>query len=136
MPSSHERAKTLKTIRGKDLKIRYTQDDFENILVNQRQFLDETGNSLTPVSPKLLERQVPTNNPTIAKAGSTQPRYVSACFGSPNKPGERNYKVIIPYHPTETGHNEHIQEIVDYNSASQLLEPKSPLSAIYHGENR
>lgn len=136
--TSAKKIKNLKTLRGKDLKIRYTQDDFEDILINQRQYLDETGNTLTPVSSKLLERQVATNNPTITitKTGSTQPRNVSTCFASPNKPGERNYKVIIPYHPTEVGHNEHIQEILDYNALSELLEPKTPLSATYYGENR
>lgn len=134
--TSAEKIKKLKTVRGKDLKIRYTQDNFEDTLVNQRQFLDETGNTLTPVSPKLLERQVITNNPTIAKIGSTQPRYISACFGSANNPGERSYKIIIPYHPIESGHGEHIQEILDYSAPSQLLDPKLPLSLIYHGEDR
>lgn len=132
--TSDIKIKSLKTIRGKDLKIRYTQDNFEDVLINQRQFLDETGNTLTPVSPKLLERQVTTNNPTIAKTGSTQPRHVSACFGSPNNPGERSYKIIIPYHPTEAGHSEQIQEIMNHNSPSQLLEPSSPLRLIYYGE--
>ncbi len=132
--TSDARIKSLRTIRGKDLKIRYTQDNFEDILVNQRQFLDETGNTLTPVSPKLLERQVATNNPAIAKIGGTQPRHISACFGSPNNPGERSYKIIIPYHPDEIGHSEQIQEILNYNSSSQLLEPSSPLKLLYHGE--
>jgi hypothetical protein len=134
--TSAEKIKSLKTIRGKDVKIRYTQDNFEDTLVNQRQFYDENNDILTPVTPKLLERQIVTNNPTIARIGSTQPRYVSACFGSPNKPGERSYKIIIPYHPTGAGHNEHIQEILDYSAPSQLLEPKLPLSLIYHGEDR
>jgi NADPH-dependent curcumin reductase CurA len=35
MPSSTEKIKSLKTVRGKDVKIRYTQDDFEDALVNQ-----------------------------------------------------------------------------------------------------
>ncbi len=134
--TSVEKIKTLKTIRGKDLKIRYTQDNLEDTLINQRQFYDEGGNTLTPVTPKLLERQVTTNNPTIAKTGSVQPRYVSVCFGSQTKPGERSYKIIIPYSSRDANHNEHIQEISGYTSSSSLLEPNSPLSLTYHGENR
>lgn len=134
--TSVKKIKSLKTIRGKDLKIRYTQDSLDETLINQRQFYDESGDTLSPVTSKLLERQVSTNNPTIAKTGSAQPRHISACFGSQTKPGERNYKIVIPYSPRDANHNEHIQEISDYTASSPLLEPKSPLSLTYYGENR
>ncbi|WP_341738743.1 hypothetical protein [Microcoleus sp. CAWBG640] len=135
--TSAERIKTLKTIRGKDLKIRYTQDSFEDTVISQRQFYDENGVAIAPVTPKLLERQVVTNNPIIAKVGTLEPRSVSVCFGSKvNKSGESNFKVFIPYHPGDAGHNEQIQEVLNYTSSSQSVEPKSPLRLTYSGENR
>ena len=136
MPSSAEKIKSLKTIRGRDIKIRYTQDDFEDALVNQRQFYDENGDILTPVTPLLLARQVGTNNPTIDRLGNSEPRYISACFGSPvNSAGESEFKTIIPYVPGDVNHAEHIKEIFDFISASEFLDPKSPLGLTYHGEN-
>lgn len=91
-------------------------------------------NTLTPISPKLLERQIPTNNPTIATIGDVQPRHILACFGSLNKPGERRYKITIPYHPADNKHDEHIQEILNHDSSSQLLLPNAPISLTYYGE--
>lgn len=136
MPSSAERVKSLKTIRGRDIKIRYTQDNFEDALINQRQYFDENGDILTPITPLLLARQVGTSNPTIDRLGNSEPRYISACFGSPvNSSGESEFKIFIPYVPGDVNHNEHIKEIVNYTSPSQFLEPKSPLSLNYHGEN-
>lgn len=135
--TSVERIKTLKTIRGKDLKIRYSQDNLDDALVNQRQYFDKNGDTLTPITPLVLARQVDTNNPTIARLSNSEPRHISTCFGSTdNKSGESNFKIIVPYHPGDANHNEHIQEIADYTSSSQSVEPKSPLSLTYYGENR
>lgn len=134
---SPQKVKLLKTIRGKDLKIQYTQDNFEDALINQRQFYDANGMILAPVTPKLLARQVTTNNPAIARLGNSYPRYILACFGSiDTDSGESNFKVVIPYCPGDTNHNEHIQEIYNYASSSQNLNPKSPLALKYYGENR
>ena len=134
--TSIEKIKTLKTIRGKDLKIRYSQDNLQDALVNQRQYFDENSDTLTPVTPLLLARQVNTNNPTIARLGNSEPRYISTCFGSTdNKSSESNFMVVIPYNPGDTNHNLHIQEILNYTSASQNLQPKSPLKLTYQGEN-
>ncbi|MEZ2280385.1 MAG: hypothetical protein ACBR12_26125 [Microcoleus sp.] len=119
------------------MKIRYTQDSFEDTVISQRQFYDENGVAITPVTPKLLERQVVTNNPIIAKIGTLEPRSVSVCFGSSvNKSGESKFKVVIPYHPRDADHNEQIQEVLNYTSSSQSVEPKSPLRLTYSGENR
>lgn len=134
--TSVEKIKTLKTIRGKDLKIRYSQDNLDDALVNQRQSFDKNGDTLTPITPLLLARQVNTNNPTIARLGNSEPRHISACFGSTdNKSGESNFIVVIPYSPSDTNHNLHIQEIFNYISLSQKLQPKSPLNLTYQGEN-
>lgn len=135
---SAAKAKTLKTIRGKDLKIRYTQDNSQDTLVIQRQFYDGTGKILTPITAKLLERQVATNNPTIAKLGdNTKPRRLLICFGSiATLSGESNFTVIVPYSPGDTGHNEHIREIFNYVSTSENLDPKYPLNVNYNGENQ
>lgn len=136
MPTSAETIKTLKTVRGKDLKIRYTQDNLEDALINQRQYYDENGDGLTPVTPLLLSRQVATSNPTIDKLGNVEPRYISTCFGSPaNLFGESNFKVVVPYPPGDINQIEQTKEIRDYISPSQVLEPKSPISLTYHGEN-
>lgn len=137
MPSSSaEKIKSLKTVRGKDLKLRYTQDDFEDALVNQRQYFDENGDVLTPITPLLLSRQVATNNPTIDRLGNSEPRYILACFGSPiNSSGESEFKILIPYVPGDVNHNDHIKEISDYISPSQFLDPRKPLNLTYHGEN-
>ena len=43
---SVDKIKKLKTIRGKDIKLRYTQDNLEDALINQRQYFDEDGNKL------------------------------------------------------------------------------------------
>lgn len=137
MPNSIRTIKSLKTIRGKDLKLRYTQDDSEDALVNQRQYYDNNGAELTPVTPLLLARQVSTNNPTINRLGNTEPRYISACFGSPgNSLRESNFKIIVPYSPGDINQIEQIKELRDYISPSEFLSPKSPLNLSYHGENK
>lgn len=136
MPTSAETIKTFKTVRGRDLKIRYTQDNLEDALVSQRQYYDENGDELTPVTPSLLARQIATNNPTIDRLGNAEPRYISACFGSPqNRLGESNFKVIVPYAPGDNGQIEQVKEVYAYISASTFLLPKSPLSLTYFGEN-
>lgn len=135
--TSEGKIKTLKTVRGKDLKIRYTQDDAEDALVNQRQYYDNNGAQLAPVTALLLARQVETNNPTIDRIGGAEPRYISACFGSPdNSSRESNFKIIVPYAPGDINQIEQIKEVRSYISASNLLAPKSPLSLTYHGENK
>ena len=126
----------LKTVRGKDVKIRYTQDTLEDALINQRQYFDEDGNQLTPITPLLLARQVPTNNPTIDRLGKSEPRYVSACFGSPtNLSGQSEYRVVIPYAPGDANQMEQIKEIRNYASSSSFLVPQSALALTYQGEN-
>jgi hypothetical protein len=128
--------KTLKTIRGKDLKIRYTQDNLEDTLISQRQYFDKNGDILTPITDILLIRQVYPPSPTIARIGNSKPRHILVCFGSTgNKSGETNFMVMIPYNPGDANHNLHIQEISNYISLSQELHPKSPLSLTYQGEN-
>ncbi|MEG4419382.1 hypothetical protein QUA70_12335 [Microcoleus sp. LAD1_D5] len=136
--SADERIKTLRTVRGKDLKIRYTQDNLVDALINQRQFYDQNGQILAPTTPKLLERQIMGNNsPIIARIGGIEPRFVAACFGSAvNVSGESNFTVLIPYAPGNTAHNEHIREILTFVSPSSNLSPPFPLSVNYHGENR
>lgn len=135
--SSVEKLKKLKTIRGQDIKLRYTQDNSEDALINQRQYFDEEGNQLTPITPLLLARQVPTNNPIIDKLGKSKPRYLSTCFGSPTNLTEQSeYKVLIPYIPGDLYHLEHIKEIRDYVSSSSFLVPQSPLAVSYQGENQ
>lgn len=137
MPNSASTIKTLKTVRGKDLKLRYTQDDLEDALVNQRQYYDNNGAELTPVTPLLLARQVSTNNPTIDRLGNAEPRYISACFGSPeNSLGESNFKIIVPYAPGDINQIEQIKEVRSYISLSEFLLPNSSLSLTYHGEIR
>ena len=135
---SEERLKKLRTIRGKDLKIRYTRDDLVEGLINQRQFYDENGQILAPITPKLLERQiVGESTPTIARIGGIEPRVAKTCFGSvANVSGESNFTVIIPYAPGEIGHNEHLREIFAFVSSSPNLNPSNPLSISYQGENQ
>ena len=137
MPTSDQKVKTLKTVRGKDIKIKYTQDSLEEALVTQRQYLDDNGIELTPITPLLLGRQVVgANSPTTPKLGSSQLRYISVCFGSSsNTLGESNFKVVIPYAPGDAIQAEQIREIRDYISFSQFLTPKTPLKLVYHGEN-
>jgi len=84
----------------------------------------------------LLARQVFTNNPTIDRLGKSEPRYISACFGSPtNLSGQSKYKVLIPYAPGDVSQTEQIKEIRDYVSASSFLVPSSALALTYKGEN-
>lgn len=136
--SSNEKIKTLRTVRGKDLKIRYTQDNLVDALINQRQFYDQNGQILVPVTPKLLERQViGENSPTIFRLGGIEPRMVSTCFGSAvNVSGESNFVTIIPYAPGDINHSEHLREVFSFVSPSSNLNPSSPLSVNYRGENQ
>jgi len=134
--SSVDKVETLKTVRGKDIKLRYTQDNLEDALINQRQYFDKDSNQLTPVTPLLLARQVPTSNPTIDRLGKSDPRHISACFGSPtNLSGQSEYKVLIPYAPGDANQVEQIKEIRDYVSSSSFLIPQLPLALTYQGEN-
>ncbi|MEG4328079.1 hypothetical protein [Microcoleus sp. herbarium5] len=136
MSDSVRRIKSLKTTRGRDIKLRYTQDSLEDVLINQRQYYDSNGAELTPITPLLLARQVTINNPTTNRMKNAEPRYVSACFGSPsNTLGESNFKIIIPYAPGDANQLEQINEVRTYVSFSDYLSPKSPLSLTYHGEN-
>lgn len=136
--SADEKIKTLRTVRGKDLKIRYTQDNLIDGLINQRQFYDQDGQILAPITTKLLERQViGDNSPIIPRLGGIEPRTVATCFGSAvNVSGESNFIVIIPYAPGDASHNEHLREVFDFVSLSPNLDPPSPLSVNYRGENR
>ena len=133
-----EKIKTLRTVRGKDLKIRYTQDNLVDGLINQRQFYDQDGEILAPITTKLLERQViGDNNPIIPRLGGIEPRTVATCFGSVvNVSGESNFIVIIPYAPGDASHNEHLREIFGFVSLSPSLNLSSPLSVNYQGENQ
>jgi hypothetical protein len=136
--SADEKVKTLRTIRGKDLKIRYTQDNLVDGLINQRQFYDQDGQILAPITTKLLERQViGDNSPIIPRLGGIEPRTVAICFGSAvNVSGESNFIVIVPYAPGDASHNEHLREVFNFVSPSPNLDPPSPLSVNYRGENR
>jgi hypothetical protein len=133
---SDQKVKTLKTVRGKDVKIRYTHDNLEEALIGQRLFYDQNEVLLSPATAKLLERQVATNDPTIAQLGERQPRHVAMCFGSiATLSGESNFTVMIPYHPGDASHYEHLKEMFSYSSSSQNLNPQQPLKISYHGEN-
>ena len=135
---SLKKAKTFRTIRGKDLKIRYTKDNLIDCIITQRQFYDQDNQILTPVTIKLLEREISGNSspPVLGLGNNTEPRYVAVCFGSVvTESGESNFKVIIPYAPGDSSHNEHLREIFNYVSPSSNLNPASPLNISYHGEN-
>lgn len=136
--NAEQKIKTLRTVRGRDLKIRYTKDDLTEGLINQRQFYDANGQILAPITGKLLERQiVGNNNPTIPRLGGIEPRHVATCFGSAvNVSGESNFMVIIPYGPGDSSHNEHLREIFDFVSSSPNLNPPTPLNVNYQGENQ
>jgi len=132
---SAKKAKTFRTIRGKDLKILYTKDNLIDCLVVQRLFYDQNNHILTPVTTKLLERQVAGNSsPPLLNLGTIEARHVTTCFASVvTESGESNFKVIIPYAPSDS-HNEHIQEIFAYTSPSPNLNPAFALNISYHGE--
>jgi hypothetical protein len=136
--NAEEKIKALRTVRGKDLKIRYTRDDLSEGLINQRQFYDANGQILSPITPKLLERQIIGNNtPIIPRLGGIEPRHVATCFGSAaNISGESNFIVIVPYAPGDSSHNEHLRQIFSFVSGSSNLDPPSPLSVNYRGENQ
>lgn len=131
---SIEKIKTLRTIRGRDITLRYTQDNLVESLITQRQFYDQDGNILAPITPKLLERQIEINS-TLLKLGGIEPRTATACFGSTvNASGESNFVVIIPYAPGDN-HNEHLREIFAFISPSSNVNPSSALNVNYRGEN-
>ena len=135
---SLEKSKTFRTIRGKDLKIRYTKDSLIDCLIVQRQFYDQNNQILTPVTNKLLERLVSGGNssPPLLASGNIEPRHIIGCFGSTvTESGGSNFKVIIPYAPGDSNHIEHLREVFNYVSSSPNLNPASPLNVSYYGEN-
>lgn len=136
--AADENIRILRTVRGKDLKIRYTQDNLVEGLINQRQFYDSNGQILAPITPKLLERQIiGDNSPIFSRLAGIEPRMVKVCFGSNiNVSGESNFSVLIPYAPGDASHNEHLREIFSFVSSSPNLNPPTPLNINYQGENR
>jgi hypothetical protein len=134
---SLKKVKTFQTVRGKDLRIRYTKDNLVDILIVQRQFYDQSNQILSPITPKLLERQViGDNSPARLSLKNAELRHIIACFGSvATVLGESNFKVIIPYAPTDPNHKEQLREIFNYVSSSSNLNPPSALNISYHGEN-
>lgn len=136
MASSEEIINTYRTIRGRDIKLRYTQDDNEDGLINQRTFFDPNGDQLTPVTPLLLARETGTPNPALDRVGSKKARTATVCFGNPsNLSGESNFTVIIPYHPGDSVFADHLRELFNYTSLSAFLDPNTPQLITYHGEN-
>jgi hypothetical protein len=131
------KAKTLRTIRGKDVKIRYTKDTLVDCLISQRQFYDQHNQILTPITAKLLERQINgSNSPPVLGENITEQRHVTVCFGSlATASGESNFKVLIPYAPGDFSHNEQLREIFNYTSPSLNLSPPFALNISYYGEN-
>ena len=125
----------FRTVRGKDLRIRYTQDNSQEILINQRQFYDGNGVILSPITSKLLEREVLVDNP-LPQSKAFTPRRVVSCFASKNISGKSEFSTIIPYCPGDINHKLQIQELTNYVSHSQNLDPPRPLNLMYYGENR
>ena len=121
-----------KTIRGLDVKLRYSLDEGGEGLVNQRQYFDDSGSLLTPVTPALLARQVlGINSPGLGKVGKVEPRHAVACFASQtNLSGEGSFKVVIPFAPGDSNQAQQVREIAGFQS--QL---GKPLSLAYHGES-
>ena len=136
--AADEKLKILRTVRGKDLKIRYTQDNLLEGLINQRQFYDSNGQILVPITPKLLERQIIGNNSsTIFRLAGIKPRTVTVCFGSAvNASAKSNFSVLIPYAPNDASHNDHLREIFSFLSPSLNIDPPFPLNISYQGENQ
>lgn len=130
--SSVGKLNTRKTIRGIDIKLRYSLDEGGEGLVNQRQYFNESGSLLSPITPALMTRQVlGINSPVPGKVGKVEPRYVTACFASPtNLTGESNFKVVIPYAPGDSNQTQQIREIADFQSELGI-----PLSLVYYGES-
>jgi hypothetical protein len=134
---SPKKAKILKTVRGIDLTLRYTSDNGIVSLITQRQFLDQDGVTLAPVTLKLLERQVQPSTPAIPRLSGLKPRTVTTCFGSlANISGESNFTIIIPYPPSDTNHSQHLREIFEYVSPSVNLSPPRALDISYYGESK
>ena len=120
-----------KTIRGLDVKLRYSLDEGGEGLVNQRQYFDDSGSLLTPVTPALSTRQVlGINSPGLGKVGKIEPRHAVACFASTNLSGEGSFKVVIPFAPGDSSQVQQLREIADFQS--QL---GTPLSLVYYGES-
>jgi len=132
---SPQKAKTLKTVRGLDITLRYTQDNSIDALINQRQFYDQDGMLLAPITPKLLERQVQPSTPSLPRLGGVKPRIIKACFGSFNTSGESNFQIIVPYAPGDFSHGEQLREVFAYVSSSGNLYPSIALNVSYHGED-
>lgn len=111
----------FKVKRYKDLGVYYDSDFGFTIPVRQRTNKDENGNEISPVTQLLLDRLVNTDC-KVPVAKEFEPRYVNACIpNSANQDGESNFKMIIPYRPTDqVSFRAHIREIKDFQNVQAV----------------
>lgn len=103
------------TRRYEDIKFTYDLD-FPNrtVVIRQRTYKTASGVAETPITSRLLDRQVPGNAPA-PRAKPIEPREVTACFANPaNTDGVSNFTVYIPYRATDPAHREHVAELKSF----------------------
>ena len=100
------------TRRYADIKFVYDLDfPGHTVVIRQRVYKTSDGAPETPITSRLLDRQVPGNSPA-PRAKPIEPRQVTACFLNPaNADGASNFTVFIPYRGTDAKHREHVSEL-------------------------
>lgn len=125
------------TKRGIDIRLRYTQDNYQDTEVVLRTTVDSEGNILTPVTDSLIQRAIVRGvAPPIAPDRAT--RYIKITLSIPrNQSGIGEYKVVVPFHPSSQEFKQQIKEIYAWLSNSLLVNPllKNVVCAEYYGED-
>lgn len=117
---------SAKTRRYSDLKVRYTTDYQQNVIVRQRVYKAQDGTSETPITPLLESRLVNTDCP-LRNPGWLELRNIVACFSNnSNATGQSEYTVIAPFNPGDSNLLAHIKEVKAVNGV---------LSIEYRGES-
>lgn len=100
------------TRRYADIKFNYDLDfPGHTVVIRQRVYKTSNGVAETPITSRLLDRQVP-GDTSAPLAKPIEPRQVTACFLNPaNADGASNFTVYIPYRGTDPGHREHVGEL-------------------------
>lgn len=110
--------------RLRDIKIRYTKDMGSDKIIAQRVYVNvDDGTAITPITPLLLARQVPSD--WVVEPKEEEYRNVEVCFIVNNK--ESNFRAIVPYRPEDPDLKNHVREIKFYPGIAK---------ATYRGENR
>lgn len=124
--------------RYKDYVLLYDLDFRQQVIARQRTYKETLNEEIqTPITPLTLARTVPATGNKVIDATvklateftdnvSFTARHVLCCLRNPYNKGKiSEFKVIVPYRPTDAFHKSHVREI---------LKAKRVVNGSYNGE--